>query len=420
MNIYYLLTLLFLLLSCKANFFFYTDAVWLALEAVLLAVGVYRKRITHRDVKLILVFSGVYLAYVLFRFPFNGLPISYLVSDFFFLMKFLVTAYLFCVVLREKTLFYLVKVITHLAALSLVFFALQFVGGGKILQATGGAVNALVPNLSGGGYTNFFVFTYDSLHWYRNSGFCWEPGAFGCFLCLASLFNFFQNGFRFDRDAIILAIALLTTFSTTSYFAFSLILLLRFRYRNPKNKAALIGFGLVMLVAVPNISFLGEKIVEIYKKDLADLENIHTLSKYYEEVQRELPLNRFGSIIFLHEKFGQKLWLGVSNQYDQVYRSNLNINISNGVMDFSAKFGYLGLLFLFYRFSRLCKQYVKNWEYVLYCVLALLVLGFGEPIFILPICLLFIFLPGYTLSSSLQRLDLRSTQNPELAFPVYV
>jgi len=72
------------------------------------------------------------------------------------------------------------------------------------------------------------------------------------------------------------------------------------------------------------------------------------------------------------------------------------INISNGDIDFIAKFGVIGLLFLLYRFALLIKKFLFRTEYVIYCIILLLALGFGEPMLIFPSTICFIFLAHFT------------------------
>ncbi|TDT46717.1 hypothetical protein CLV90_0775 [Maribacter spongiicola] len=395
MNIYYLVVLLFLLFSSKANFLVESNLAWFGLEVFMIIVAFKLNKVKKRDVQFFLVSAGIFFVYILFRFKLNKLPSDYFTSDVFYFFKFVLTAYLFCLILKEKALYYLVKVITHLAIISLVFYALQLIQNGAIVKAIGTAFESITVNDGSFRYTNFVFFTFDDIHYYRNSGFCWEPGAFGSFLTLALLFNFLINDFKLNKEAFIITLAILTTVSTTAYLGVFLLFFLRYRVLNKGSKVTIIAFAIVLALAIPNVPFLGEKIVEIYEQDIRDLKRIEELSTYYDDVQRQIPLNRFASVIFLYEQFDWKLFLGVSNQYDEYYKNEFNVNISNGIMDFITKFGVVGLLVLLYRYGALCKMYLRKTEYVIYAVLILLILSFGEPILMLPICVIFIFLPAF-------------------------
>ena len=395
MNIYYIITFFFLLFASKANFLVQSNLAWFGFEVFMIVVAFYFDRVKKKDVQFFFISIAIYFIYILFRFKLNQLPIDYFKSDVFYFFKFVLTSYLFCLILKEKTLYYLIKVVTHLALISIVFYIIQFYQNGAIVKAIGNAFESVTVNDNSLRYTNFLVFTYDTIHYYRNSGFCWEPGAFGSFLTLALLFNFLMNDFKLNKEAFIITLAILTTVSTTAYLAVFLLFFLRYRVLNKGSKVTIIAFAIVLAIAIPNVPFLGEKIVEIYDQDIRDLKRIEELSTYYDDVQRQIPLNRFASVIFLYEQFDWKLFLGVSNQYDEYYINEYNVNISNGIMDFITKFGVVGLFVLLWRYGALCKVYLRKMEYVIYSVMILLILSFGEPILMLPICVIFIFLPTF-------------------------
>lgn len=395
MNIYYIVTLFFLIFASKANILVKSNLAWFVFEVFMIIIALYFNRVKKKDVQFFIISSAIFFIYVLFRFKLNQLPTDYLKSDVFYFFKFVLTSYLFCLILKEKTLYYLVKVISHLAMISLVFYVLQFYQDGAILKAIGTAFESITVKTYSLRYSNFLIFTYDTVHYYRNSGFCWEPGAFGSFLTIALLFNFLMNDFKLNKEAFIITLAILTTVSTTAYLGVFLLFFLRYRLLNKGSKVTIIAFAILLALAIPNVPFLGEKIVEIYEQDIRDLKRIEELSTYYDDVQRQIPLNRFASAIFLYEQFDWKLFLGVSNQYDEYYKYEYNINISNGIMDFITKFGVVGLFVLVYRYGTLCKMYLRKTEYVIYSIMILLILSFGEPILMLPICVIFMFLPTF-------------------------
>ncbi|CAG2534477.1 hypothetical protein MAR621_00721 [Maribacter dokdonensis] len=395
MNIYYIVTLFFLIFASKANFLVKSNLAWFGFEVFMIVVALSFNRIKKKDVQFFILSSVIYFIYILFRFKLNQLPIDYFKSDVFYFFKFVLTSYLFCLILKERALYYLIKVISHLALISIVFYVLQFYQDGAIVKAIGKAFESITVETFSLRYTNFLIFTYDTIHYYRNSGFCWEPGAFGSFLTLALMFNFLINDFKLNKEALIITLAILTTVSTTAYLGVFLLFFLRYRVLNRGSKIAIIIFAVIFALAIPNVPFLGEKVVEIYEQDIRDLKELEQLSVYYEDVERQIPLNRFSSVIFLYEQFNWKLFLGVSNQYDEYYINEFNVNISNGIMDFITKFGLVGLMVLLYRYGKLCRGYLRKTEYVCYSILILLILSFGEPILMLPICVIFIFLPTF-------------------------
>ncbi|WP_286828026.1 hypothetical protein [Maribacter sp. UBA4516] len=395
MNIYYIVTLFFLIFASKANFLVKSNLAWFGFEVFMIVIALSFNRIKKKDVQFFILSSVIYFIYILFRFKLNQLPTDYFKSDVFYFFKFVLTSYLFCLILKERALYYLIKVISHLALISIVFYVLQFYQDGAIVKAIGKAFESITVETFSLRYTNFLIFTYDTIHYYRNSGFCWEPGAFGSFLTLALMFNFLINDFKLNKEALIITLAILTTVSTTAYLGAFILYFLRYRVLSRGSKITIIIFAVIFALAIPNVPFLGEKVVEIYEQDIRDLKELEQLSVYYEDVERQIPLNRFASVIFLYEQFNWKLFLGVSNQYDEYYINEFNVNISNGIMDFITKFGLLGLMVLLYRYGKLCRAYLRKTEYVCYSILILLILSFGEPILMLPICVIFIFLPTF-------------------------
>jgi len=392
-DIYYVITLIFLLITSNANFLSVNNICWFAALASMLTIAIIKKRLNAKDIKAISIFSIIYLLLVSVRDIFiNDLDLDFLTSDVIFLFKYIFFAFAYVTLLKKETTAYLVKVMTHLTVISLVLFFLQITGFADQIYQFSNSLN-LPASYDTPGYTNFLIFTYyKGGQEYRNSGFAWEPGAFGCFLCITLLLHFFNNGFKFDKKSTILLAGIITTFSTTTYLAALVILFLSYRFRHPKiNKwvFALIPLAAILLFTVP---FLGDKIGETYNGDMKNLDHLRSLQAYYHKRHQAIPLNRFGSMVYICQTFGSKLLLGVSNKFDMIMNKYIDVDISNGIADFFAKFGIAGFIFLIYRYSKFCLIYIRNKEQLVYCILVFLSLGFGEPLVQLPIVLIFLFL----------------------------
>jgi hypothetical protein len=307
--------------------------------------------------------------------------------------------------MREKTMDYLVKVIVQLTIIGFVFYAIQLVAGDLIYnfsESLGLPKANTIP-----GYTNFVIFSFTKgRHDYRNSGFVWEPGAYGCFMIIALFFNLLKDKFKFYKNSMILIAGIITTFSTTDYFALLILLFLAYRYRVPK-------FNLWILVMIPSVvllilfvPFLGDKIAGIYTDDMDGLKHLKEISQYHLKHNEQIPLNRFASMSYIWDNIGSGLLLGLSNKYDEILNKTYNVNISNGIFDFLAKFGVIGLFFLVYSYVKFCAAFLKKNEFIVYSVLIFLVISFGEPILFLPLVLLFLFLPYITNIGSGQEDDI--------------
>lgn len=83
------------------------------------------------------------------------------------------------------------------------------------------------------------VFVMNGWAHIRNSGFMWEPAAFGAMLSWALLFSLYLNSFRLHRKMILYAIVIISTFSLGTYF-YAVLLLILFLLRNTSVKDTLI------------------------------------------------------------------------------------------------------------------------------------------------------------------------------------
>ena len=402
----YFFTAFFLIIAAKTTFLTYYDIFWLFFSISCLSYGLYKRRIYASDLYVFVGFTLIYILYIIFRNTlFNKLDISFLVSDIFFLLKYILLVFIFCIVLKRNATILISEVIIKLAQISLVLYIFQLIGGGEILFRIGTIFHNLYPFPGNSEtYANFLIFTYDKLHSIRNSGFVWEPGAYGCFLTIGLLFHFMNNSFKFDRNAIILTISIFTTISTTAYLAFGVLMLLYYRVNGGTIDIKMIfgiSLGIILFFSLP---FLRDKIINTYYDDveaLDDHETIINALEYYTENEGEVKLNRFASGLFLYRNFKHQLIFGVSNAYPNVKSSIYGVqikefNISNGIIDFIAKFGLFGLIFLLYRVGNFIYIHYYKLEYSTYLIIMMLVMNFGEPLLMLPITLIFLFLPRFS------------------------
>lgn len=392
---YYFISLLFVILSAKASFLDLTNACWVAIDIIILWVGFEKARFHKSDFELFGKFALIYIAFCSLRsFFFTHLSAEFYISDIVFLFKYIFTSFLFCAVLKEQAVPYLIKVIFHLSILSLPLYCLQLVAGDE-LYAFGKAIN--FPHAHFNGYVNILVFTYVKLHHFRNSGFAWEPGAFGFFLNMGLLLQLVTNDFKFDKRSKWIMLAIVTTLSTTTYLAFAFIILLYFRGRGVKLITVMFFVVPIICVLAAMVPFMFDKIMLIYNRDIGDMKNIQTLSDWYIQQGETMPLNRFASILYLIGLFGYNLILGVSNLYNETVPLTKHLNLSNGIFVFMAQFGGIGLCFLMYRCYLFFKKHIHSIELSIYSLMVILICGFGECIFITSIILCFLFLYHYSL-----------------------
>jgi len=399
---YYLVTYLFLLISSKGSFLYFSNVYWFGTDLLLLWVGLDKGRFVKSDLKLFLAFSTLYIAFCTLRSVFlTHLSVGFWVSDIEFLLKFILAGFLYCAVLKEKAVYYLTRVIIQLAIISIPCYFLQLLSG-DLFPAIGRIFN--FPALySGVNYTNFLVFTYVAEHAGRNSGFSWEPGAFGFFLNMGLFLHLLNNNFVFDRRARWLAFAILTTISTTSYLALAVIIFCYFRARGVKLIALAILFVPVLFILALQLPFFFHKISMIYSADANDMTRVQFLSNWYLKRGLQMPLNRFGSALYLYQLFGIKLIWGVSNIYEETAPVLKAINISNGIFDFLAMYGLIGLGFFLYRCFIFFRKFTESIELSIYGLVLILILAFSESIFSIPFTLCFFFLYHYSAREKMQQ-----------------
>jgi hypothetical protein len=415
---YYFITVLFVLLSAKGSFLYFANIWWFLIDFIIIWVGLEKGRFTKKDFRLLVIFSSVYIAFCTFRSVFLvHLPVSFWLSDIAFLFKFLLTSFLYCAVVKDRAIYYLSRVIIHLAIISIPLYILQLISG-DLVYTIGKAIN-LPPHFVNLQYTNFLVFTYVKQHAIRNSGFSWEPGAFGFFLNMALIMHLLINNFTFDKKAKWVVVAIITTLSTTSFIALLVIIFLYLRTNGVKLITLVIFIGPLLFIMIFQLPFLFEKIAYTYNRDSEDMNNIDFLSTWYYQRGQQMPLNRFSSMLYLIQLFGTNLIWGISNIYEDSVPILKTINISNGIFAFMAKFGFIGLAYLLDRCYVLFKKFTHSMEISLYCLVVILILGFGEQIFLIPLMMCFFFLYYYSEPEEYEELTMESDQElPAAEYPV--
>lgn len=391
---YYFATFIFLLLSANGTFVPFYNIDWFLVDVIFIWMGLSYNRFDKRDLRFGGYFMLLYIGYCTLRSLFiTNLPTRYYVSDIVFLFKYILPCMIYCALLKEKAIEYLTRVVIDLTKVSIVFYCIQLVAGGVLFDI--GSALGIPPHITEYHYTNFVVFTYVTEHAHQNSGFTWEPGAFGFFLITTLMLQLFKNSFKLDSGAKWLIFGVLTTLSTTSYAALGVVFLMYFRANGVKFSTLGLIAGPVLLVTIVKLPFLLDKVIEIYKHDMSDLQNIEYLSAWYARHGEQMPFNRFSSLIFIYRQFKWQLILGVSNIFIETVPYLVNANTSSGIFEYFAKFGVVAFVFFITRLCLFFKKFTHQNELLIYCVLIVLILGFSESIFILPMMTIFYFLYFY-------------------------
>ena len=181
---------------------------------------------------------------------------------------------------------------------------------------------------------------------FRNSGMFWEPGAFAGYI-IVTLLMFVDRlevlWKKYLPGFIVLSVTLLTTFSTTGYITFFLLVLFYTIKWGINNNKRIIAYAVVAativagVVAFNELDFLGEKIQRQYRST----ENLK---------ETDVSNNRFGSIVFdlpyimSHPVFGNGLALSTRLRFHLgVYEIEDLDDFGNG---FTGCIASMGLLFM--------------------------------------------------------------------------
>ena len=185
---------------------------------------------------IILVIFWISIIYIKFEIPLLSFPHFQTFTGFIVLI---LTGY-FIIVSVANFFSMFIKIVYYLALISLIGFLIQL-----ILPSFYSSINSIITEYfsilnsarsNRMNYTNIIIFTYVDLHGLRNSGFLWEPGAYGSWLNFTLFLHFRMNNFEYDRIANIFIIAILTSLSTTAFIALLLVLLYKYYFQSIKFK----------------------------------------------------------------------------------------------------------------------------------------------------------------------------------------
>jgi len=238
---------------------------------------------------------------------------------------------------------------------------------------------------------NFIIYTWEN--WtgsvLRNSGAFTEPSLFTAYLNLAFILNLIETKRLLNYKNIILIIALISTFSTSGYIAFSFSLA-SFLIINRKNYLKLIILPLVLFLSwylFNKLEFLERKI------------STHYETQIYGHVDR----GRFGSARLDLEDIKQYPIIGrgiiKSTRFDEVehwFGDEAPRVILNGVTDFTVRYGIIGtfiyLVLLFKSLRNYCNEKRFNKQFSVFVLGVLFIIAFGQNVLSIPIFLCLLYL----------------------------
>ena len=223
---------------------------------------------------------------------------------------------------------------------------------------------------------NLIIFNLGQIYFHRNSGFYWEPGTHGGFLCLALFFNLFYRKEKLtSKYNILFMVTILTTLSTTTYLAlfFILIAYLRdfFLKRPWISLFPLLLIALGGFAAYKNLDFLNKKIDATIEKSHSNSPGESRIGSLLADVDlvRDNPI--IGSGRNIEMKFGK-------NFYNISWKA---LHRNNGIGVLLSSYGVLFIFYFFYlnwlSFFRLLGNKVN----ATMLLILVLIIGFSEDYF---------------------------------------
>lgn len=293
-----------------------------------------------------------------------------------YLISFYIT-YICIVTLKYRFFVIYEEVLYYLCIIALFFWSLHQI----IPEQLTSLIDAFAFSKPGSGNvkSNIIFYTINDLSLYedsivkfgyfnifRNSGFAWEPGAFAVFITLAIYIHLIKIKFNelINKRFLVYLLALITTFSTTGYSIFIVLIMFYTYNQHVKYRLIYLFISAIMGVYVLSLSFMSDKIFETSKQDTdQQIENsINYDIKYTPQ--------RITSFVIDYQDFLNNPILGYGGHNKEMWTAKLGAEIAtiSGIGKLFARFGLVGVIFFFLmllRSSKLQSQILgfKGWGF---------------------------------------------------------
>jgi hypothetical protein len=361
--------------------------------------NIFRKRLTFKGLFLIIVIITAILFLPTFQWGINN---SFTFIGFYIRI---ITAFLIISYFRINFFRNYEKIIFLLTFISIPLFILQIINI-NVFDIFRSFSEKVLPEelLHFGfgkleGHRYLIIFNVNSWAELRNSGFAGEPAAFGALLTWAAIINSFQNNFKVNFRFYIYIIAAITTFSISTYVAFSLFFLFILLNTNKLGKAFYLVFVVIAIVSLFYLPLFQER-TQFMKNKL----NSYSLSIEDTDYKESIisRRNRIQGFIVGIDLI-KKSPLGYSIDPNKAPDA---IKSSNGFMLLLFKFGIIGFVLIMYLIKEIFEFLKKNIcpnAKGLYAFIFIILITFnGNPFYNQPFFLSFL-LSGFLILSFIRR-----------------
>jgi hypothetical protein len=282
-----------------------------------------------------------------------------------------------------------INILYFFSLISFVFFALYYADNNIITTIIHWVPDTFVKTASTYGsetkQIDPIIYNFDPnfLELGRNNGPFWEPTVFATMLVIAQIFNLLLNKVLFNKKGIIFTIAILTTFSTTGFIAYFLLLFFYFllsdKIRFFTKAIVATGFLILSVSLFTNLPFLSEKIDNEIEKTDYEIDQYGGDSRLASAVLDIREVSEKGVYMLFGKGLVADSRIGGTDK--EVLRNcgDTAILIEWGII-FTAIFIWL----LFYSFLQLTRHFDIHWGFSVIFTLIILIFGFSEVYFNLP------------------------------------
>ena len=279
---------------------------------------------------------------------------------FFLYLNYFLICFVIIKTLKYKFFILFERAVVFLAFIGLVFWFLQNINP-SLIDTLSGFLSFSSPATNNVGYnmiiytvssseflSNLYLINFEGFSVVRNCGFAWEPGAFSIFLGIGLFINLIKNRFRlYNLAAVIMILALLSTFSTTGYLMLFLNLL--FYLINVNIRYSLVIFLPLLLLLSSSIVY--DRLNTYFIEDIelgfeARVGEAIDKSKQYD---KKYTLQRVTSFYIDIIDFSRNPILGSGGETSDRWINTLGANVVSisGIGKIFSKFGLVGFLFFF-------------------------------------------------------------------------
>ena len=179
------------------------------------------------------------------------------------------------------------KIVYFLSAISLPLFILQLIYPDYLSFADNFSESILSEERYLAGHKYIIVFLINGWATLRNSGFMWEPAAFGAVIIWAMLFDLINEKFKITKRFVVMTVAAITTFSIGTFLYIFLILLLLVYNANAKRFFYIFFLSAMVMLFFNSSPFFSDMKEMMELKVVKDRQNVEqNISKVRKDQSR--------------------------------------------------------------------------------------------------------------------------------------